>query len=369
MTNNVECINKIVGVTKKSCDCFDDEMTIPAEGDVAADKDWYKQSKSGFYIHQLDGIVSMDTVKDIISCEKLYEFYTDIIETSVAETAGDIAANINEKYERKSSNFVGFIGSRSSNKVLDINKEFAGLKITVKETAGGVMVIKGLGILLNTTSLFNIEVYRRYADIDQYELVETIEGVQSNANQYTENLLEQPLILPLQIENEGNIEYFFLYDMAAGKPRNNLASCGCGRKEHVLKGMVNYAGVAGDDINSLGSWSGSDYSNGIVLDAEIRCNSEAMICEMFKVNAEWSKYVAHAVMYKAGWKIHKAVLSSNAITQDTMANRETIEENMNLFDTEYWIRIRYLVQNIDLSINDCYTCSGAKRLKVTQILL
>jgi len=364
MANNTECLNDIIGVTRKECECFDDDLEIP-EG---TDPDWYKKSTSGFYIHQLDGIVSMETVRDIVSCEMLWEFYQGIIADSIRETADDVSASINEKYKKKESNFVGFIGSRTSNKPIVLGKTFAGLKVDVNERNGGVIVIKGIGILLDKTSVFNIEVYRRYADIDQYELVDTIEGINSTANAYTENLFEEPLILPMNIENEGEIEYFFLYDTTAGNPRNNLASCGCGRKEMTLKREVDYGGVSGNVIAEMGSWNPSEFSNGIVLDAEIRCNAEAMICSMFNTSPEWGKYIAHAVLYKAGWKIHTAILSSNAITQDVMANRETVDENRDKFDSEYWTRVRYLVQNVDLNLNGCYTCDGRK-LKVTQILL
>lgn len=364
MASNIQCLDNIIGVTRKDCDCFDEDLQAP-EGTPA---DWYKKSTSGFYIHNLDGVVSMETVRDIVSCENMFEFYTGIIQDSIRETADDISANINEKYKRKESNFVGFIGSRTSNKVIQMNQQFAGMNLDVNERSGGVIVVKGIGILLDKTSTFNIEVYRRYSDIDQYELVDTIEGINSVANNYSENVFEEPLILPMQIDNEGDIEYFFLYDTVNGNPRNNLASCGCGRKEAILKKQVGYAGVSGTDLDLMGSWSRSDYSNGIVLDAEIRCNAEAMICNMFAFSPEWGKYVAHAVLYKAGWKIHKAVLSSNVITQDVMANREMVDSNMDTFDTEYWSRIRYLVQNVDLSLNDCYICDNRK-LKVTQILL
>lgn len=364
MANNTECLDGIIGVTRKECECFDDDLEIP-EG---TDPDWYKKSTSGFYIHQLDGIVSMETVRDIVTCEKLWEFYQGIIADSIRETADDISASINEKYKKKESNYVGFIGSRTSNKAIILNKAFAGMKIDVNERAGGVIVIKALGMLLDKTSVFDVDVYRRYADIDQYELVDTIEGINSTANTYTQNLLEEPLILPMNVENEGEIEYFFVYPTSAGNPRNNLASCGCGRKEMTLKREINYGGVSGDQISGMGSWSMSEFSNGIVLDAEIRCNAEGMICNMYNVSPEWGKYVAHAVLFKAGWKIHKAILSSNAITQDVMANRETVNENMDSFDSDYWTRVRYLVQNVDLNLNDCYICDGRK-MKVTQILL
>lgn len=101
MANNTECLTGIIGVTRLDCACIEEELTIPAEGITPADPDWYKKSTSGFYIHELEGMVSIDAVKDVVSCEELYQFYQSKIASSIIDTADDIAASINERYKRK----------------------------------------------------------------------------------------------------------------------------------------------------------------------------------------------------------------------------------------------------------------------------
>lgn len=360
---NTECLEQIIGITRQDCECISEELN----GDGYTN-DWYKISKSGFYLHELDGIVSIDTVKDVVSCEELPAFYQRIVATSITEVADDISASVNERYKKNNSDFIGFVGARTSSKALNITKNLAGLKVSPSEKIGGVLVIKGIGVMMNTSGTFDIIIYRRYAETNIFEQVDVIEGVNANANSYTENIFEDKILLPMQIDNEGELEYYFMYERNGMQPRNNLASCGCGRKEQQLKRLMNYGGVAGDVVEEMGYWSQSEYNNGLALDAEIRCNAEQIVCAMFNQSPEWAKYVAHAVIYKAAWKLHKGVLSSNHITQEIMANRETVNDNMNGFDQEYWTRIKYLVQNVDLSLNDCYSCDNSK-LKVQNILL
>lgn len=371
--SNIDCLINIIGVTRLDCDCITPDLEIPGteEPPVPTDDQWFKVSTSGFYVHELEGVVSIETVKDVVSCQKLYEFYQTLLSNSITDVADDLSAAINERYKKRDSDYVGFIGSRQGRQVLNITEDFAGLKIAVHPSSGGVVVIKNIGILMDQTAEFNVEIYRRYVDIDAYELVDTIEGVNSTANVYTDNILEEKIILPMQIENEGKLEYYFLYNkslIAGMDPLNNLASCGCGYKENRLKKLISYGGVAGDSVDNMGNWNMTTYGNGIVLDVEVRCNAEAILCKMFNNSPEWGKYVAHAVIYKAAWKIHKAILSSNAITQEVMSNRESVKENMTDFENEYWTRIKYLVQNVDLTLTDCYQCDNSK-LQVKQILL
>lgn len=366
MESSNPCLENIVGITPKECDCFTEDLTASEE---SVDVDWYKKSTSGFFVHELEGVISMNAVRDAIgTCEQLADFYLTTIKNSIRETGDDISASINERYKKKETNFVGFVGARSSSKGLVLNGDYAGLKLIVNETSGAVIVIKALGIMMTTTEDFSIQIYRRYVETDLYELVDTIEGVSSVANSYSLNALADPIFLEMDIENEGQLEYYLLYQRNGMQPRNNLASCGCGRKEHQLKKLLNYGGVDGNDLDEMGSWGLSTYGNGIVLDAEVRCNAETIICKMFSASPEWGKYVAHAVLYKMAFKIHKKLLSSNNVTQEVLANREQVDANMRDFESEYWSRIKYLVQNVDLRLNDCYVCDNRK-LKVSQILL
>lgn len=367
---NTDCLIDIVGISRKDCSCLEQDLEIPAEGETPADNEWYKKSTSGFYVDELEGVVSIDTVKDVVSCQGLPDYFKTKIANSIRDVADDVSAQISERYTKKESNYVGFIGSKISGKALSlVATGYAGMKINISNPkAGGVIVLHGIGMLLNTTSEFNVFIYRRYVDLNLFELVDTIEGVNSTANGYTENTFEDKILLPMEIDNEGDIEYYFLYELNGMSPRDNLASCGCGRRERTLKSIIDYSGVSGDVLEEMGYWNSSSYANGIALDAEIRCNSEELICKMFNASGEWAKYIAHAVLFKMGWRMGKDVISTNKITQETMSNREGVEANILEFDSEYWTRIRWLAQNVNIELNDCYSCNNRK-LKVQQILL
>lgn len=367
MANTIDCLDNIIGVTPLTCDCID--QVLNPEGSEETDPDWYKKSTSGFFIHTLDGVVELNTVKDIVHCENMNEFYKRLIHESIVESDDDVSAGLNARYKKKDSNFVGFLGSKSSGKLLNLTTAYAGMRIETRNQLDGVLVVKGIGVNMGVVAEFNVLIYRRYVETDLYELVDTIEGVSSFANSYKPNPFEEPIILPMHIDSEGDIEYYFLYDnVAALKPRDNRASCGCGSKEHQLSKLISYGGVSGDVLSSFGGWSSSINANGIVLDIEVRCDAEAMICKMYNANLDWKKYMAHAVLYKAAMKIQKKMLSTNTITQEVIANAEIIQGNLNDFEIEYNSRIKYLIQNIDLSVSGCYTCND-KRMKVTQILL
>lgn len=133
--------------------------------------------------------------------------------------------------------------------------------------------------------------------------------------------------------------------------------------------MINFEGVQGNEIESIDTWRvNSNYINGIVLNAEIRCDAESFICKMKEHNQGWSKYLAQAVLYKTAFKLHKEILSSNQLTQAVLMDRETIANNMTEFESEFWSRVRYLVQNIDLSLTSCYSCNN-KNGRVSTILV
>lgn len=371
MANNIECTEDIIGISRKDCTCLENDLKTTEDESadpVVYDTDWYKKSKSGLYIDELEGMTDIETIKDVVSCEKLSDFFKTVIGNSIKQTTDDVGAQINERYKKKESNFVGLIGSKTSDRALSLPSSMASMRIDVKETTGGVMVVKALGTLMNTTREFNVTIVRRYVDTNYYELVDTIEGVNSLANSYVENIIDEEIILPMQIDNEGDIEYFFIYVLDGMQPRNNLASCGCGSRERKLKNMINFSGAYGDDIANLANWTENDYSNGLVLDIEIRCNVEATICLMYKASPEWANYLAQAVLYKTAYKIHKTILASNQITQAVMSNAETINANMNDFDAEYWSNIKYIVQNVDIKLTDCYICKN-QRGAVNQILL
>lgn len=350
-------MNGMIGITRKDCDCIEqiDESL--------------KSSSSGYYLHELSGVEEIETVQDIVKCENLTEYYQTLLENASRETSDDLTAQITERYSRKESDFIGVLGSRSHSKSINVSGDYIGLKLVPEKRSDGVLYIKSVGIAFNKTLTFDAKIIRFYKETEMIEEVDTIEGLNSTMNAFVDNTLDAPIKLPLSIQGEGQIEYYIVIPRTEDVlPRNNGSSCGCGRKERKLLSMVQFWGVQGNDLDSVDTWSSnSNYVNGIVLNAEIRCDSESFICSMNDHNQGWSKYFAQALLYKTAWKLHKEILSSNELTQAVLMDRETVANNMTEFENEYWSRIRYLVQNMDMNLTTCYTCND-RRLKVSQIL-
>lgn len=352
------CFNGIIGITKKECDCVE-----PLNEEL-------KKSSSGYYLHELSGIEDIETVQDIVKCENLNEFYTTLLRNAEREASDDLSAQVTERYTKKDSDFNGFLGSRSHSKTLNVNNPYFGLKLMPNKRSDGVIYITSIGICFDKTATFDAKIVRFYEDTGMIEDVDVIEGLNSSANAYVENKLDESIKLPLSLDGEGTIEYYIFIDNSEDmKPRNNISSCGCGRKERKLLQMVRFTGTQGSDLLNIDNWATNEgYVNGIVLSAEIRCDSEAFLCSMNKSNEGWSKYMAQAILYKSAWKLHKEILSSKELTQAVLMDREEMEKNMNEFDGEYWTRIKYLVQNMDMNLTTCYECNDSN-LKVSMIRL
>lgn len=342
-----ECKIKNIGITRKECPCIED---LPES---------MKTSENGYFLHELSGIEEIQTVSDIVNCEDLEDFYQTLIDNSRKEVIDDLSAQISERYSKRSSNFSGVMGSRSHSRSLNIDKDFIGLKIVPSANSDGTIYIKSVGISFDTKiEGFTAELYRYYKGSGMIEKVDEITDLNSSANGYIDNMLVDPVKLPMSIQGEGAIEYYLVIPKEGFSPRNNGSSCGCGGKERRLLSMLKFNGVSGDDLQDLNKWSNQTSNvNGIVLGIEIKCDADQFICSMYQEDSGWSSYFHHALLYKTAYKLHKQILSSKELTQAVLMDRETVANNMNDFESEYWSRIRYLVQNMNTDLTTCYTCN------------
>lgn len=353
------CLNGAIGISNIDCDCQE-----PLNETL-------KQSKSGYFLHDLSGVVDLSTVVDIVQCQDLNSFYTRLLEGATREAKDDLSAQISERYKRTDLDFSGILGSRSHSKVLDVKSKYIALKITPRKGTDSTLFIKSVGIAFDkTVDSFDAVIYRVYDDTEMIEEIDVIEGLKSIANTFNDNIIEESISLPLSIQGEGHFDYYIVIDRSVHefKPRNNGASCGCGGKERKLLSSVGFSGVNGEEIENIDNWSAQSVNvNGIVLNAEIKCDSEMFICKM-NDESGWRQYMAQAILYKAAAKLHREVLSSKKLTQAVLMDRETVANNMNLFEADYWERIRFLVQNMDLSKTSCFGCNN-KNMAMKNILV
>lgn len=366
------CTENIIGITSEACDCFTEDLTKISGDPPSADSDWYTISESGLYLDELDGIESMWSSKESLTCDDtLAKFYLKAQKNAVEKTQDEVLKGINERFIKQDRSFVGSLGAKAFNKGVDISEDdYYGLYLKMRGIVDGVMILNSIDTMFEETAVFDVLIYRRYIRANVYELVDTIEGVSSTANRYVKNPLESPMTLPMYDITDGELEYFFVYEHTGLTPKNNMPTCGgCGRVEAKASVYVTKYGVHGTDIDNIGNWSTtSAYAYGLSLQVEFRCDADSLICRMFESLSEWKKQFAYAVLIKAGMIVHNEILRSPEVSRAQMIDRDGVIAQLNIWQSDYNNRVMWLAQNVDPRVNDCYMCDDRK-LKVSAILL
>jgi hypothetical protein len=278
---------------------------------------------------------------------------------------------ITERFTKSDRDFSGFLGTKEFTQSLDVSSlKYAGLYLKMQPIVDGVMIVNNIAVMFEQTATFDILIYKQYVSSDTYELVDTIEGVESIANRYKLNVLETPIQLPMYDDVEGQLEYFFVYDTEGLTPKNNAPLCGmCGRAEAKASYFVTKYGTRGDDIESLSDFThNSGYAYGLSLNVDFKCDAESIICRMFSISQEWANAYASAALLFAGVAVHNQILTSPEVSRANLLGADNAANQMGVWQGDFEQTIKWLAQNVDPSVNDCYVCNPS-RLRVTQVLL
>ncbi len=370
----LKCLDNLVGITRKPCECFLEELTIPEvnEPPVPADDTWFTKSTSDYFLDELIGIVSMWQTEGSVTCdETLADYYKKALRIAYRETLKQTQKAISTRLVKVDRDFSGFLGTKSFTASVDITgQDYAGMKLIMSPIKDGLMVIKEIATMFEQTATFDILIYRRYVQSNYYELVETIEGVDSVANRYKLNVLTTPLELPMYDDTDGELEYYITYEATGLTPKNNLPLCGqCGRVEAKAGYFVKKYGTRGSDVEDLASWSNnSGNAYGLAINVDFKCDAASIICRMFAVSPEWADAYASAVLLMAGIAVHNQVLTSPEVTRANLLGAENAAAQMGVWQDDFDETIKWLAQNVNPEVNDCYQCNNSK-LKVSTVLL
>lgn len=372
MSTPLPCTENIIGITQEHCDCFTEDLDIQAGDPPANDDDWYTISTSGLFLDELDGIESMWSSKESLTCDQqLSEFYMKGRTTAIVKTQDEVLKQINDRFIKQDRSFIGSLGAKAFTKGVDISAdEFYGMYLRMNAIVDGVMILNSVDTMFEETGVFDLLIYRRYIRSNMFELVDTITEVATTANRYVKNTLTTPMRLPMYDTVDGELEYFFVYDHTGHTPKNNMPTCGgCGRVEGKAAAYVTKYGVHGTDTEDLPNWpKTSSYAYGLSLQVEFRCDADSVICRMFETLNEWKQQFAYAVLLKAGIIVHNNILRSPEVSRAQMIDRESVIAQLNIWESDYNTRLTWLAQNVNPNVNDCYMCDNRK-LKVSPILL
>lgn len=347
-----DCLENIIGVTKSDCPCILEGLTTEQKNALAV-------SKSKLYLDDLEGGISLQSIKDTSLCGNMADLALGAISNAVQTVSNDLLVLLNKKYAKNKKTYTGLIGSTAFSAEYNFTPRNAGVMLRPREVSDGVFTLEKVHLAWNTQINNAHLVVSRSPSGSSTQAIKIFETdvIVTVANGVAEHTLPSPLSLPLAIDGVAQ-DYFFTIDKThqLGKPLNTSASCNCGNAEKKLKEFVQVLGVTGNEVN--GKMNVSSYSGGIILEGNIRCQSEKFVCREFDENDAVSVCLAYATRFKAGELLIESVLASDDLNRNTMMRREYFWGKRNHFRKEYAGRMKYLENDgvIDIESTDCYIC-------------
>jgi len=355
-------------LSRTECDCYDVTGA--------------NVSKSNLFLDELEGmnIKKMNALED---CSKggLVERWQKVYENAVQNLRADIAKESQNYVDQRVLPFDGNIGLAQKTQTLtSLSKTYAYVRFVCRELASSNITIKKFGALFEATGTKDIMIYNNLN-----ELLGTI-TINTVANTYTETTLPVPIVLPLFDDRVERVEYYFVYEVAANRPKDNALNCRACGTSYVFNtnlpcwqtpsnkkiGWTNFVCVASgqsDTLNFEASSTQSEFSTymlGLTIGVSIACNFMEYLCSSdFDFNNDpVALSIALALRYKAGELFIYDIVNSGDVNRYTMIDGEQLQANAAYYATKYKEMYEYVAANIDLSKSDCWICKeffGFKR--------
>jgi hypothetical protein len=341
-----ECLENIIGVTKDFCQCL--------HGQIAQEEfDKNAVSKSGLYLDNVEGGLTLRNVAQITACKTFYQLQVDAIANAKNFFSADILKELNLKYQVQKTNFLGEIGKVSFTSSLNTTKRLQFLKLSPKNDA--VIQLDRIRIFLNKDITTKVWILRIAEGQTEAVMIYENENV-TTQNQTIIIPFNEALKLPLNLDGKAQ-NYYFVYERLDStlQPRDIRCSCGCSGGDAYSQ----FLAASGGEVELFSDFvnAGFDgYTHGFSLDVAIRCETGAVICKEYDENDAIAYLTAYAIMYKAGELVIESVMASSEVNRITLLNKEHLWGKRNHFKKEYNDKIKYLSENIDVSSSDCFIC-------------
>lgn len=359
----MECLKNIIGVTNTDCLCVTDYLE-PGE------LEQIRLSRSGLYLDgNLEGGISMQDIKLLDHCGEYFRLAKKAIKTAEDAFEADIKMGIGAKYKTKKPRFMGEIGRMTYTRIIDAKPGRNYIKIASQATGHAVLNINTIRMnIVSERPEVPVRVWVQRGE--NAELEQVAEGVvQPAVNKFKSVEWPQGLTLPKMPLAAGNklYSYFVEWEAVEGdKYIDNSLSCGCSGGD-AYDGYVNVFGGVAESMSETMAGKEKGQAYGINIDTEIRCELGSLVCEGYDADEALSLAAAYGVLFKAGEMLIEYVLESPEINRFTMMNREYLWGKRTHFRARYNEYIAYMVQEIDVTANDCFICRSGNKMKVTNL--
>lgn len=348
----MQCLTEVVGVTQSDCQCIVANLNTDELAKLRA-------STSGLYMDDLEGGVHMKAITKIDACKPFMQMAIGARDNAIKRVEDEVVLAIANQYKKDKPNFIGQIGRMSYAGSLGVARNWQGMQITPYQASDGVITLNRLFLVLNGAATVTVKILRVIVGSVMGEEVASY-PVTTTANNFTTvDIGAGPVKLPLVYQGEA-VEYYAVYDLSGApgvQPKDTGINCStCNKGIAPFSDYVTVRGVQLNDTNYLNDKITDAFSHGIIMDVEIRCDSEQLICREYKADDAIAIVLAYATWYKAGVLLIEEVLKQPDINRYTMMDKERLWGKRNHYQKQYEERITYLAATINVWDSNCYVC-------------
>lgn len=343
---DITCFENIIGLTQADCNC----QTNKPLG--------YDESKSGYYVDDLEYGIPLPSIGNAADCGEgsIWDLMSRARTEAVRDFIADLSIMIAQANQKPFGSYSGPLANykESHNSTLNNLKQWAGAKYTPIKYKGSSMRLTELCGFFAATG--PVEVFL-YSSLDLDNPLDSF-IIPAVANRKACFSLTTPLDLPLS-KNGQRIEYYFVYDSTAMKPRNLKWDCGCGVKPPLYSYMKG-GGFSVDDLTELPYVNGvTEHTNGLYPVVQIGCDTTGWLCRDWDYLTDpFARVMANTVMYYSIMKLAGFILNSNRINFYTLLKRDELFGKRASMRKKIEFNMNYLIDNIPPGASDCIDCSG-----------
>lgn len=345
----MDCLNNVIGLTDRTCDCWDDTKPESWE-DVNA-------SETGLYVTDPEyGYEALDRIFANADCGdgSIWDLLFKARAKAVTNFVTDLGAQIQSLYKNRAQ-FSGTIGRPVSSRADTPGGEYVGMILYPRLLNGAKFIVTHIHLGTNHTGDIDVILTSNNGDFFT-DVPTTVTGV---ANRFVRQAVETPIELPFfSIYREGDLRYYAYYS-TAGKtiaPLDNSFYCCGGKAKHEQ--FLQAGGFSIDSLTDLEDKTArGSRANGLALEGYLYCSGLDWLCELDKVGGySLRMVVARAIQMKAAALLYAMDQDSTRINRFTDPSSGSVDRMVRLNEL-YFNQILWISQNLPITAVDCLLCN------------
>lgn len=347
----MECLENIVGISRTTCLCLLDGLTPEQIEEI-------KLSKSGLYLDELPGAITLKEIQSIDGCGEYIETAREALKTAVKMFSDDVEIVMANQYKDKPK-YNGDLGNPAFAGFLSKNSPYQFLQVVPNRAGDAVIALKQIKLTVSASDVIDFFILAGHIG-ENPQVIHTAQ-VNTVANFGVNVPLPENRILPTS-RNGRELQYFFVWKGSAGTvARDNKLGCGCSGGN----AYEDYVYLKGGQAENLGMQNtrNDEYSHGMSVNVTISCEASRLMCKEYDAKNSIAVATAVCIQNAANYVLNEKLLKSSNITRVTMMNREHLYGKRNQFKKKYEDTLQWIVLGLDVTNSGCWIC-GQNNMKI-----